>query len=93
MHQRRVVREPAGGVAFGPAAGVLQRLRQVPVVEGQPGLDAPLEQPVHQPGVEVQPGRSAGPRPVGCTRGQDTENRYADSPSSAISPTSSRQRW
>ena len=62
VHQRRVVREPAGGVPLRPAAGVLQRLRQVPVVERQPRLDAPVEQPVHQPGVEVQPapvGRAA----------------------------------
>ena len=40
VHRGGVVGEPVGGVAVGPAARVLQRLRQVPVVERQPGRDA-----------------------------------------------------
>ncbi len=39
-----------------PAAGVLERLGQVPVVEGGKGGDAGLQQPVDQPPVEVQAG-------------------------------------
>ena len=57
VHERRVLGEPGGGVPGRPAAGVLQRLRQVPVVERQPRLDAVGQQLVDQPPVEVQPGR------------------------------------
>ena len=32
-HQRRVLAEPPGDVAAAPAAAILQRLRQIPVVE------------------------------------------------------------
>ena len=54
MNTRRVLREQVGGVAVGPAALLLERLRQVPVVEGQPGHDALRQQLVDEPGVEVQ---------------------------------------
>jgi hypothetical protein len=39
--------------ALGPAATVLERLRQVPVVERGDRLDPPLAQPLGQPAVEV----------------------------------------
>lgn len=47
--------EPVGGVTFQPAAGVLERLREVPVVEGRGRGDARGEQAVHQAVVEVEP--------------------------------------
>ena len=49
-----VLGEPLGRGALGPAARVLQLLRQVPVVEGEGRLDAGGEQLVHQRPVEVQ---------------------------------------
>ena len=45
----RELGEGLGGVAIGPAAFVLQRLRQVPVVERDEGRDAALQQRVDQP--------------------------------------------
>ncbi len=54
QHELRVVTEVGHGVAVRPAAGVLQRLREVPVVQGGYRLDAPGAQPVHQAPVEVQ---------------------------------------
>ncbi len=57
MDQCGVVGEAGRGVAGRPAARVLDRLRQVPVVERQPRLDAMAEQLVDQPTVEVQTGR------------------------------------
>ena len=41
----------------GPAAAILERLRQVPVVERHERLDAGGEQLVDEPVVEVEPGR------------------------------------
>ena len=52
-----VLREPVGGVAVGPAAGILERLRQVPVVERQPRRDLVREQLVDEPVVEREPAR------------------------------------
>ena len=52
--ERRVVGEPAGDVAVHPAALVLQRARQVPVVERREGLQAALQHAVDQPVVEVE---------------------------------------
>ena len=84
---RRVVDEAVHGVARRPAAVVLQRLRQVPVVQRQVGPHAAREQAVDQPFVEVQalgiPGAAAGglhPRPadreavgVDAQRGDEVE--------------------
>ena len=72
---RRVVGEPGDDVAVRPAAGVLERLRQVPVVEREPGIDPALEQPVDQPVVEVQALGFAGPRPVGLDARPGDEKR------------------
>ena len=57
-----VVCEPQGGLPVRPAAGVLQFLRQVPVVQGRDRLHAGLEQGVDQSGV---PGDALG---VECPR-------------------------
>ncbi len=72
---RRVVGERLGGGPLRPAAAVLQRLRQVPVVERDERPDPGLEEAVDEPVVEVQPGRVDPPDAVGITRGQATENR------------------
>ena len=50
-----VLGEALGGVAHAPTALVLERLGQVPVVEGERRLDAPGAKPVDQPVVEVEP--------------------------------------
>ena len=68
--------EVLGGVARRPAAPVLERLRQVPVVERDERGDAGLQQAVDQPVVEVEPGLAlTGPSPPGTIRGQASENR------------------
>src|SRR6185312_14825481 len=51
-----VLDEGVDGLAGGPAAGVLERLRQIPVVERDEGLDAGFEEPVGEPVVEVEAG-------------------------------------
>ena len=61
-HQRRVLGEPLGRVARGPAAGRLARLRQVPVVERRDRLDAALAQALAQPPVAVHAGAVAAHR-------------------------------
>ena len=43
-----VVGEAIGGVACGPATGVLERLGQVPVIKREGGRDALLQQAVHE---------------------------------------------
>src|ERR1019366_8139770 len=49
-----VLGETLGGIAHAPAALVLQWLGQVPVVEGERGLDVALAQTIDQSAVEVQ---------------------------------------
>ena len=51
---RGVLGEAGDDLAVRPAAGILERLRQVPVEQRQPRLDPPLEQPVDEPIVEVE---------------------------------------
>ena len=65
--------EGIGGAAGHPAALVLQGLGQIPVVQGDVGLDAGLEQGVGEPIVEVQtglvdgaPARGDNPGPGGA---------------------------
>ncbi|KFR07104.1 hypothetical protein Y956_09593, partial [Nipponia nippon] len=61
-----VVTEELGQDGAGPATeGILQALRQVPVVEGDDGLDAQLPQAAQQPVVVGQPGGVEGHRAVG----------------------------
>ena len=72
VHERRVVREALRGRALRPAAQVLQRLRQVPVVERRAGLDPGGEQLVDQPRVEVEPLR------VGLARAERLHARPRD---------------
>ena len=74
-HRRGVVGEAVRGVAVGPAAGVLERLRQVPVVERREGPDAGGEERVAEPAVVVEPFWFARPRPIGWMRGQAIEKR------------------
>jgi hypothetical protein len=48
-----VVREPIGGVPILPAAAVVERGRKIPVIERRERSDPRLEEPVHEPLVEV----------------------------------------
>ena len=59
----RVIGEPVGDVAVGPAAAILKRLRQVPVIQAGPRLDAATEQRIDQTVVEIQPLGIRRPRP------------------------------
>src|SRR5674476_287496 len=56
----RVVREAVGGVARRPAARVLERLREVPVVERDDRVDAGVAELVDEAGVEVEALRVEG---------------------------------
>mmetsp|Transcript_23370 Transcript_23370/g.55573 ORF Transcript_23370/g.55573 Transcript_23370/m.55573 type:complete len:417 (+) Transcript_23370:247-1497(+) len=60
LHMAGVVDEAVHRVAVVPAAAVLQALRQVPVVERGPGVDAALPEPVNEAFVEVQALRVEG---------------------------------
>jgi hypothetical protein len=55
------VGEPFGAIAVLPSAMVLQGMRQVPVVEGGNRRDAPGEQPVDKPVIEVEAPPVDGP--------------------------------
>ena len=61
-HDVDVVGERLGGGALGPAALVLEHLRQVPVVQRDVRLDAGVEQVVDEVRVEVEPGLRAARR-------------------------------
>ena len=96
----RVLREPQGGVAGPPAAGLLQRLGGVPV-----------EQRRHRADAATRAGRRSGGRSsatafaverAACRRawrrGQPNENRYASAPSSLqqrdiLRPRDGTGRW
>lgn len=60
-----VVDEALAGLAVVPATGILQRLRQVPVVERWHGLDAALQQRIDQPRVMVEAGGIRRAAPIG----------------------------
>ena len=63
--KRRVLAERMRGRPLGPAARVLQRLRQIPVVQRDERVDVAREQLVDQPVVEVE-ARFVGPAdPIG----------------------------
>src|SRR5579871_971469 len=52
--QQRIFGKPMGGVAVLPAAAVFERLRQVPVIQANPWLDAGFEHGVDQAIVEFE---------------------------------------
>src|SRR6267143_592732 len=54
-HDARVICERCGGIAIEPAALLLQRLRQVPMVEAEPRRDAVRDEPIDQAAVKVEP--------------------------------------
>ena len=62
-HDRGIVLERVGGRARRPAARILERLRQVPVVQRRDRLDAAGEQSVDEPRVEVDAGLVHRPGP------------------------------
>jgi len=53
-HHARVICERCGRIAIEPAALLLQRLRQVPMVEAQPRRDAVRDEPIDQTFVKVE---------------------------------------
>ena len=55
-HDRGVIGERQGGGTGRPAARILERLREVPVVQGDDRLDAPLQEAVDEARVEVEAG-------------------------------------
>jgi hypothetical protein len=60
-----VLGEPVGGLPVEPAAGVLERLGEVPVEERGHRPDARLEQGVDEPVVERETGCVRPARPSG----------------------------
>src|SRR5579863_1916718 len=56
-HDLGVIGEPMPDIAVQPAAAVLQRLRQVPVIEASPRRDSVFAAFVHQAVVEIEPQR------------------------------------
>jgi hypothetical protein len=55
-HDPRVRCERQRRVARRPPTSILESLRQIPVIQRHPRLDPALEEPVHQPVVEVETG-------------------------------------
>ena len=53
-HQGGIVGEPKSDIAVLPSAKIIQRLRQVPMIQAQPGLYAVAEQLVDQAIIEVE---------------------------------------
>ena len=72
---RRVVGEPLGTISVLPSASILQGLRQVPVIKGGHGRDAPGEQPFDQPVIELEAPPVDGPAAIRKHAGQAMENR------------------
>src|SRR5205823_4519963 len=54
-HLAGVVRKPPRSISRRPSSAVLQRLRQVPVIERHQWADAVFEERIDQPVVEVEP--------------------------------------
>ena len=54
--ERRIIGKPAGTIAIGPAAAIVERLREIPVIEAEPGLDAGRQQGVDQTVVKGEAG-------------------------------------
>ncbi len=69
VHDAGVLGEAGRRVAGRPAARVLQLLRQVPVVKGDPGLDPLLQQLVDESPVEVEARRVGRSRARGLNPG------------------------
>ena len=72
---RRVLGEPVDDVARRPAALVLERLRQVPVVQRRQRPDPALEHALDERPVEVEPALVRRAAPVGWIRGHEIEKR------------------
>ena len=70
-HDARVIGELVGDVALEPAALVLQRLRQIPVIEAKPRRDAARDEAVDQTVVEIETAMLDG----ASARGQDARPR------------------
>jgi hypothetical protein len=64
-HVLGVLGETVDGLAGRPAAVVLERLRQIPVVQGHERRDLALTQPLDEAAVEVEPALVGRPAAVG----------------------------
>ena len=60
-----IIGEPVGNVGIEPSAAIVERGREVPVIERQHRLDALLEQRVHQALVEIEAGAVHPARALG----------------------------
>src|SRR5262249_14165886 len=56
-HHIAILDKRLRGRAIRPPALILQRLRQIQMIEGDEGLDACLEQRVHEPVIKIEPAR------------------------------------
>ena len=75
----RVVDKPTDDVPVGPAAAVLQELRQVPVIQGGDRTDAAVAQSLDQATVKVETLGVGGTAPLGLnTRPCDRKAIDAD---------------
>ena len=72
---RRILGEPVDDVARRPAALVLERLGQIPVVERRERRDPSLEHALDERAVEVEAARIRRPATVGWIRGHEIEKR------------------
>ena len=73
-HRLGVVREPVGDRGIEPAAEVVERGGQVPVIEREEGLDVVLQQFVDEPLVEAE----AGGIDAAATLGEHAAPRHAE---------------
>jgi len=71
-HQGGVIGKPAGAVTNGPAAEIVEILRQIPVIQAEPGLDSRRQQRVDEAVIECQP------RLVGVTAAVRQDARPGD---------------
>ena len=55
-NQRRVIGKPTGTIPIGPSTAIIERLRKIPMIEAQPGLDFGPQQRINKPIVEGEPG-------------------------------------
>ena len=53
-HDGGVIGEPAGAVAIDPAAAIVERQRQIPMIQAHPGLDARFEHGIGDAIVEIE---------------------------------------
>ena len=88
----RVVGEPSRDLAVAPHAVILERLRKVPVVQREEGVDPILSRP-DQPAVKTGPPSFDPFASLGLTRSHDTERPYESTPRSTNMRREYGHRW